>query len=278
MHETLDIVVTGFKVDEHEAEAGLVRVFKLDPKRAARFVRELPKTAKRGADRRSAERYADALRAIGATVELRPAAAKNRSEVSPPGASLPVPAGRSASLAHRVHESQRVERATADAIARFRASEGLDSDPTPSDLDLHNPTIPKTPPIPVDLTRLGNAPLPRMSDPPPWVVTDKQAMVGAGFESVSDSDRPFYAERPPPVDARSNPSTSRPPRYAGPQSISPGAVGMAHSAVASGRPGMSIAAERPPAAAEHAGGRLRALWPIALVLLILGALHLLGVF
>lgn len=278
MHETLDIVVTGFEVDEREAEAGLVRVFKLDPRRAQRFVRELPKTAKRGADRQSAERYADALRSIGATVELRPANAKYRSEASSPGASLPVPTAPSASLANRVDESQRVERATADAIARFRASEGLDSDLLPSGFDQYNPTIPKAPPIPADLTRLGNAPLPRMSDPPPWVVTDKQAMIGSGFERVSDSDGPFYAERPPPVDSGDSPGTSRPPRYAGPQSISPGAVGMAHSAVASGRPGMSIAAEPSSPVVQRGGGRLRALWPIALVVLVLGVLHVLGVF
>jgi hypothetical protein len=41
---------------------------------------------------------------------------------------------------------------------------------------------------------------------------------------------------------------------------------------------MSIPVEQSPAVAGRASGRLRALWPIALVVLILGVLHLLGVF
>jgi hypothetical protein len=72
MRQDLDVIVTGFDVDQRQAETGLIRLFGLEPLRAKRFVEQLPVVAKRCTDRAMADRYADALRALGARVDVRP--------------------------------------------------------------------------------------------------------------------------------------------------------------------------------------------------------------
>ncbi len=73
MEEQLDIYVRGF-VRGSSPELGLVRLFHLHPLRALELVQSLPRTVKHRVTRAQAERYAQALRQIGAEVELRPSA------------------------------------------------------------------------------------------------------------------------------------------------------------------------------------------------------------
>ena len=68
-----DVVVVGFKLNTPEPPAkGLQRVFGIDEETAKRLVQRLPKAVKRGADPAEAEKFAQALRSIGAKVEVRP--------------------------------------------------------------------------------------------------------------------------------------------------------------------------------------------------------------
>jgi hypothetical protein len=276
MDEKLDIVVTSFDIDALQAEAGLVRVFHLAPERARRFVQEVPTTAKHGQSRGEAERYAEALRAIGARVELRPASAARRQVPNSAGHSLPAPRTRTPSVSNRVSESLRVDRAAEEAIARFRAAEGLDSLPANGGLDPYYPKIPKAPPIPADLERIRNAPPPQLSEPPPWMVTDKQAMAADAFANHRHDPVPLEARRPPPLAGDPDPTSSRPPRYSGPGSHVARAVGLAHAATASIRPGMSGPMPDEPQAPPRRM-QVRLFWVFTCAALVLAALRLLHI-
>jgi len=69
MSEQLDIVVTSIDAGASEAAKRLAQAFDLSALEAEQFVRELPRVAKRNATREEAERYVEALKAIGARVE-----------------------------------------------------------------------------------------------------------------------------------------------------------------------------------------------------------------
>jgi hypothetical protein len=236
MPEDLDIVVTGFEVERGRAEAGLMRVFGLDSQRARRFIEQLPVVAKRCSERNAAERYAQALRSIGARIELRP-------HVEPQGGtdrtSLPAPAALGSPNDSRRTASER-------AIARFRASEGLDDRrQTSSGLDLYNPVIPKAPPLPHDLRQMPNGPRSAapertrtsgaVSNQPDWMVSDPLQLTPSSDGSVAPSLRPSDAVKTRSGSRSSNPTGPASERL----SDRPRSVGLAHSARASGRPGLS---------------------------------------
>lgn len=72
VEEQLDIYIRSFAPRAGESpEVGLVRLFRLHPLRAAELVQSVPRVVKRRLPRLQAERYAVALRDIGAEVELR---------------------------------------------------------------------------------------------------------------------------------------------------------------------------------------------------------------
>lgn len=160
MEEELDIVVTGFNVDAKVAEAGLVRLFGIDGADARRFLQELPTVAKRGASAQTAARYVEALESIGARVDAVPArrepTGRHLSQAPP---SLPAPPS---SMMQQLHRSMRVDRATEEAIDRFRESEGMGARPPSSrpgppvapdrivsfGPDPMNPRIPQAPRLP----------------------------------------------------------------------------------------------------------------------------------
>lgn len=264
MDEELDIIVTGLELDQRQVEAGLVRVFGIEPQQARRMLRELPTTAKRAAPRALADRYVAALRSIGARVEARPAMAALL-VTRPPVAGSSLPAPPATAMAH-ARESQRVQRETERAIKRFRAAEGLDPEPNP-DIDLINPDIPKAPLIPHDLARMPNAALPRFSDRPGWMVTDPLADGGQDAREHAD------AQNPPPVSAAPSPApavrSSVPPhRDHALESVAPRAVGLAHKAQASIRPG--VTSLNIPKVSREPRVRLRALWPVFAAAFVVG--------
>lgn len=246
MNEELDIIVSGFDVSDRQAEAGLSRVFGLDSKRAHRFVRELPIVAKRCPNQASAERYAHALRSIGARVELRAVATLSPTDATalgPSHSSLPIPAP---SVMAQLHESMRVERETRRAIRLFRAAEGLDREDTGAPLaevDSINPAIPKAPLLPRDLHELPNAALPAYSERPQ-----------ARNPYADDADQAASVRSPRPhADARLPPPLAGDPPSRGPgaESVRRRDVGLAHAATASVRPGLGARS------ATHAQRRTR---------------------
>jgi hypothetical protein len=234
--EDLDIVVTGFEVEQGPAEAGLMRVFGLDSERARRFIEQVPVVAKRCTERKAAERYADALRSIGARIELRP---HIEAHWLPDGTSLPPPDAAGSD------ESRRT--ASERTIARFRASEGLDDlKRTPSGLDLYNPVIPKAPTLPHDLRQMPNGPRseapgrarrPSGSSPdqPEWMVSDPLQLTPESDGSIAPGLRPSDSVQPRAASRSSNPASANSERL----SDRPRSVGLAHSARVSGRPGLS---------------------------------------
>lgn len=245
--EDLDIIVTGFEVDQQRAEAGLMRVFGLDAQRARNFVAQLPVIAKRCNELQAAERYAHALRSIGARIELRPHAATGE-PARPSGRSLPPPSSLQPEQPERMRDSVRHTSASERAIARFRATEGLEnpasSNAPASSIDLYNPVIPKAPALPRDLPQLPNRARSAQPEHPEWMVSDPLELT-----PERDSDIPTSL-RPPDVRtarASTRPS-SKPTTRPGPSSDRasserlsdrPRSVGLAHAATASGRPGLS---------------------------------------
>jgi hypothetical protein len=285
MDEELDIIVTGFDVDPRQAESGLMNVFGLDAVRARRFVRDLPVVAKRCGNRASADRYVQALRSIGARVEAQPAAdGDGHHAVRAAVSSLPIPAP---SVMARLHESLQVERETVRAIRRFRAAEGLEPDddhPLPLDLDPTNPDIPRAPKVPHDLDKMPNAKLPRVSDRPEWMLTDPLAQgEGSGADGARTSRPHADARLPPP------PSTAPRARAAGgsgapsgtqptpeargrKESVRPSAVGLAHAATASVRPGIGLLSWWQRLDNDTLRRkRLREYWPAAVAVALVGA-------
>ena len=293
MDEELDIIVTGFDVDARLAEAGLVRVFGVDAQRARRFVSELPVVAKRCGSAAVAERYVNALRSIGARIEVQKVAeleAGERTTALGSHSSLPIPAP---SVPATLGEAARIARETERAIRRFRLDEGLDQPPSesePPEVDPANPAIPRAPRVPHDLHRMPNVALPRYSDRPDWILTDPLSQAAEAQAGDSGVRAHADARLPPP------PSSVPPPLRNGdggvvdaeaaleeraPGSIRPSAVGLAHAATASVRPGLGLFSSWPfwqkAPAVER---RLRAYWPavLALVLLVYAGLRLLSGF
>jgi hypothetical protein len=182
------------------------------------------------------------------------------------GSSLPAPVP--SAVAH-ARESARVQRETERAIKRFRAAEGLDPEPD-ANIDLFNPDIPKAPLVPHDLARMPNAALPRFSDRPGWMLTDPLAD-GAADDAREHAD----AQNPPPISptppAPAPIEPSMPPHRDGAsQSVAPRAVGLAHKATASIRPGVT-SLNIPKQAPREPRVRLRALWPVIASALVVGA-------
>jgi hypothetical protein len=285
MDEELAVIVTGFDVDQRRAEAGLMGVFGLDAARARRFVRELPAVAKTCGNRGAADRYAQALRSIGARVEIQ-SAASAAAEGRPSPSSLPIPAP---SIMARLDESTRVERETLRAIERFRAAEGLDAaGEPPLDLDPINPSIPRAPPVPHDLAKMPNAKLPRWSERPAWMMTDPLEQGERSDPSGTQSPRPHNDAKPPPPPATpvrlldsTAASRAAHPRAGQPEpsrSMRPSAVGLAHAAKASVRPGIGLLSWWRIAGRDARRRRLRQAWltAVALVVLMAGALWLWG--
>jgi hypothetical protein len=270
MTEELDIILTGLELEHGQVEAGIVRVFGIDPRDARRLLRELPAVAKSGAPRAVAERYVAALRSIGARVELRPTGSRSTHERAAGAVSLPLPAPEQIA---RVDESIRVQRETARAIKRFRAAEGLDAesldavDPENPSLDLWNPEIPKAPLVPRDLAKLRNAAR-RFSDPPSGHGHDDgDGDTQEDLELAAPARSHADAQLPPPVEERHSrpshvPSSSD---HFAIRSRRP-SVGLAHAATASIRPGLSSYFAR--SVPQHKPRRLRALWALALLLLL----------
>jgi hypothetical protein len=291
MDDELDIIVTGLELDQRQVEAGLVRVFGIEPQQARRLLRELPTTAKRAAPRALAERYVAALRSIGARVEARPARlALHVTRPPVAGSSLPPP---QPSAVARARESQRVQHETERAIKRFRAAEGLDPEPEDPDIDLFNPDIPKAPALPHDLARMPNSALPRFSDRPGWMLTDPLADGDETTRAHNDAQNPPPASLAPQAVAiggaapalrggaaaisgfapalRSNASVP-PHRDSALESVPARAVGLAHKATASIRPGLSSLRDIPNTQRTRVRVRLRVLLPVfAVAVVVAGA-------
>jgi hypothetical protein len=254
MDEEVDIVVLGFEVSDRLAEAGLTRVFGLNAQQARRFVRDVPLVAKRCLSSVTADRYVSALRSIGARVELRSPGDRSGDVHQTKHSSLPIPAP---SVLAQVTESARIERETARAIARFRANEGLDPSAPGVEVDPVNPQIPKAPLVPRDLHRMPNARLPQFSDRPDWMLDDP--LGGPGSEPPEEEIPHFDADPPPrpsaapaanaPLAAPAKGTRSSPPAADGESApASRAAIGLAHSATASVRPGLgSLSSWRPGA-------------------------------
>lgn len=228
MEEEVDIVVTGFNVDAKVAEAGLVRLFGIDGAEARRFLQELPTVAKRGARGQTAARYVEALESIGARVDAVPA---RKSEGAGRGLSqgpLSLPAPPS-SMMQQLHRSMRVDRATEEAIDRFRESEGLEverpssSRPGPGAApdrfvsfgpDPMNPRIPQAPRMP-SLDGMPNAKM--LEELPEWrtdTSMDPRAANASykSFPSTDDQgdDRMTTASIEPPWGEPGVPITQQP--------------------------------------------------------------------
>jgi hypothetical protein len=266
MRQDLDVIVTGFDVEQRQAETAMVRLFGLEPMRAKRFVEQLPVVAKRCSDRALADRYAEALRAIGARVEVRSHGAAFRDSLPPVATtSLPAPPPE---LAARLRESVRVSRAADSAIARFREAEGLEPLSSELGFDPYNPAIPKAPALPRDLARMPNAKLERPSDRPEWMVSDPLSLTPDAASGTPPALQRHDAQ-PPPRGRPSRDSGMRPRRSTPDGKV---AVGVAHEARASVRPGMS--GHAPARTATFVPWRRRVLraWPA-----LIGALMLAGV-
>jgi hypothetical protein len=181
MDKELDIVVTGFDVGESQAARGLAQAFDLSPAQAERFVRDVPRIAKRGASREEAERFAQTLRALGARVETLPSAA--------PRSTLPTRMAKTDEPAFS-HDPWTSDAPPADDVGmRFRASGSLMMTSMPPDSVL-NPVFPKAPLVPHDMHRMPNAAMALPSLRP----EDPSGDVG---------DDPFHrhtdAQMPPPL-------------------------------------------------------------------------------
>jgi hypothetical protein len=183
------------------AAQGIARVFGLDTHTAQRFVQNLPRVVRRAASPAIAERNANALKSIGARVECRPS-------LPPPAHPDPeLPAPNADSMAD-VARSLEVDRAAADAIERFRLSEGISPSMDPvAEANAANPLIPRAPPIPHDLDRMPNAILPRWSARPADTASPYSA---APPRDHSNADLPpafgiKFLSDPPAAPARAEP-------------------------------------------------------------------------
>jgi hypothetical protein len=245
MDEPLDIIVLGFDGDAGRAEASLIEAFGLDRERAQRLLRQMPVLVKRRAGPETARKYVDALTAIGARVQTRPSAS------TPAGgdaaiSTLPLPP---TSVTARLRESVRVEREAAQAIRRFRASEGLSEE---SPINLLNPAIPRAPALPRDLHKMPSAALSNQGDAPAWTMDDPMAL----GEARSSMPAPLEAQRPPPrsIQTEVTASSLPAPRHSFIEAIRSGTEsGPARTSESMSSPAPS----RPPLRRSHGLTRLR---------------------
>jgi hypothetical protein len=240
VEEELDIVVTGWDVDAKKAQAGLARVFGMQARKADLLLHGLPAVAKRSVPRSQADRYVKALRSIGAHVQLERSAASRMTPSAAPAKSASLPPPATDAPARQAIES---ERAAAELVARFRAAEGLDAEEPPTKETL-NPLIPRAPPLPHDLSRMPNASTGLRSLPP----------VDGPDGNRDPSMRPRHtdAQLPPPITLDGSEPEVDPlapigatedvfAPVAAPEA--PKSVGLAHSATASIRPGVSAVSQ-----------------------------------
>ncbi|MFI5308054.1 MAG: hypothetical protein ACHQ53_11910 [Polyangiales bacterium] len=258
MEEELDIVVIGWDVDPKRAQAGLARVFGLQARKAELLLHGLPAVAKRSVPRSQADRYVKALRSIGAQVQLERSAASRMTPSAAPAksASLPPPA-----VDIGTRQTLESERAAAEMVARFRAAEGLDVEEPPT-AEALNPLIPRAPALPHDLSRMPNASTGLLSGPPPD---------GDGNRDPSMRPRHTDAQLPPPLRLDAPASGELPAEVAAPEwglgepMPSQRSVGLAHTATASVRPGVSAASQW---ATTRPAPRRRWLWPVAVAIVL----------
>jgi hypothetical protein len=216
MSEQLDIVVTSIDAGAAEAARRLAQAFDLSALEAEQFVRELPRIAKRNASREEADRYVEALQAIGARVETlaspdpRPTM-RARMPSSPDQLEIPAEPGPSA--------------------MRFRAGGHLGMISVPPNDVLH-PSIPKAPLIPHDLHKMPNGgELPMPSIRPPSADDDNGA-----YDDFGNPRRHTNAQLPPPLvlaarEMAISMATSSEPAASKPSSAAP-----VHAGEPSGKP------------------------------------------
>lgn len=95
-----DVVVVGFKLNTPEPPVqALQRVFGIDQDTAKRLIQRLPKAVKRGVSEEEAAHFANALRAIGAKVEVRASTAQAQG-AGQPQAPAPAPRTRQATASY----------------------------------------------------------------------------------------------------------------------------------------------------------------------------------
>jgi hypothetical protein len=179
MSEQLDIVVTSIDAGAAEAAKRLAQAFDLSAVEAEQFVRELPRIAKRNASREEANRYVEALKAIGARVETlaspdpRPTL-RARMPSSPEQLMIPVEPEQPA--------------------MRFRAGGHLGMISVPPNDVLH-PSFPKAPLLPRDMHKMPNGgELPMPSIRPPSEDDENGA-----FDDFGNPRRHTDAQPPPPL-------------------------------------------------------------------------------
>lgn len=254
MQEELDVVVMGLDADPRQAQAALIRVFGIDPDTAERFISGLPGTATRHAPRSLAERYAEALRSIGARVELWPTGSSLPAGVVRMLPSLPAPLWSAAARSQSLAKPEPAEHGAPGALEvnSLRFAGGI---------DLVNPDIPRAPALPHDLSRMPNAAAPRFSDrpsqapnastaapaPPPHADAQLPPAVSGAFLGNADCGTGH--------DARDG------------QSVRPHAIGLRGGQVGSVRPGLGPISAWPKAQAPRK--RWRGAWLLALLVLAL---------
>lgn len=181
MKEEIDIFIVGLDISSPQVAQGIARVFGLDTRTAQRFVQNLPRVVRRAASPAIAERYVNALRSVGARVECRP------SLPPPPNPEPELPAPSNASMAD-VAKTMEIERATQDAVERFRFAEGISPSMDPAmEAGAANPFIPKAPLVPHDMDRMPNVNLPRWSARP---MHENNPYSAAPPRAHSDADLP----------------------------------------------------------------------------------------
>lgn len=220
MKGEIDIFIVGLDISSQQVAQGIARVFGLDTRTAQRFVQNLPRVVRRAASPAIAERYVNALRSVGARVECRP------SLPPPPNPEPELPAPTNASMAD-VAKTMEIERATQDAVERFRFAEGISPSMDPAmEAGAANPFIPKAPLVPHDMDRMPNVNLPRWSGrpmqetnpysaAPPRAHSDADLPPAFGFGVKFESDPAPAPDREAPVRAA--------PVQAGPVGLAPAA-------------------------------------------------------
>lgn len=219
MNEQLDIVVTSIDAGAAEAAKRLAQAFDLSAVEAEQFVRELPRVAKRNATREEAQRYVEALKAIGARVETL---------ASPE----PRPTLR-ARMPSSPTDQLLIPTEPEPPAMRFRAGGHLGMISVPPNDVLH-PEIPKAPLLPRDMHKMpngGELPMPSIRPPsdddengaldefgnprrhtdaqlPPPLVLAARGLTGSG----TDATPPVRATSPKPAKpAETDPASTAPP-------------------------------------------------------------------
>lgn len=179
MDEQVDVVVLSFEVSAERAAAELARVFGLGAQEARAFVDGVPRAAKHATSQALGERYAEALQAIGARVELRPVqtASSGRPSLPEPSAQKDVDL-----LQLGIEDSEE------NVIERFRHARGVSPSMDPArEAAAYEERIPRAPALPRDMDRMPNAILPRWSARP---TDDKPVYSAAPPRGHSNADMP----------------------------------------------------------------------------------------